>query len=110
MWHEVMAQVLNSTTDATLIAVDLPGLGGSQGLPDYSAQTVLDCLCEFVCTMREQYFESSGQGKVLIVAHDWGAALGFKLAVAAPQLADRFILANGPFVSLLGRVPDHASC
>jgi len=39
--------------------------------------------------------------RVLIVAHDWGALLAFRLASEAPQLADRFIVSNAAHPSLL---------
>ena len=100
MWQELMEQVARASPNTTLVAIDLPGLGGSQGLSDYSANSVLDCLCDTICTMRETYFDALLNGKVLVVAHDWGAVLSYKLAIHAPQLANRFVLANGPFVSI----------
>lgn len=92
----------------TLIAVDLPGFGGSDSLPRYSATEVLESLTEFIVAMREQYMSvdnESGQGecqvnKVLIVGHDWGCVLSYRLAAEAPSLADRFILTNGPHVNI----------
>ena len=50
--------------------------------------------------MREMYVsaDDDGQAPVVIVAHDWGALVGFRLATEAPVLADRFILSNSVHV------------
>jgi Alpha/beta hydrolase family len=96
--------------NATLVAVDLPGFGGSDSLPRYSASDVLESLTEFIVAMRERYLGTndadSGQGedptdKVFIVGHDWGCLLGYRLAAEAPSLAHRFILTNAPHVCVL---------
>jgi pimeloyl-ACP methyl ester carboxylesterase len=85
---------------AVLVAVDLPGYGGSDNLPNYGPDQVLNVLSVFILRMREQYIQPDPdgngrrRGRVLIVAHDWGALLAFRLAAEAPQLADRFILSN----------------
>lgn len=91
---------------ATLIAVDLPGYGGSDGLETYDATSVLNTLTSFIIGMKDNYltdggrFEVSGEngGKTLIVSHDWGAIVAYRLAAEAPQLADRFIMINSILV------------
>jgi pimeloyl-ACP methyl ester carboxylesterase len=59
----------------------------------YGPAQVLEAMTEFILKMREQY-ERGDNGRVAIVAHDWGAMIGFRLAAEAPQLADRFIMSN----------------
>ena len=86
--------------DATLVCVDLPGYGGSDSFQRYDTE-VLEALTEFVVAMRDKYLpEDSDENKTFIVGHDWGCALGFRLASEAPCLADRFILTNAPHVSV----------
>lgn len=89
--------------DATLIGVDLPGYGGSDDFPDLSAETVLEAMTQFILGMRELYLrvDGTGPGRVLVVGHDWGAIITFRLAAEAPVLADRFIAASAVFVSAL---------
>jgi pimeloyl-ACP methyl ester carboxylesterase len=83
-----------------MVAVDLPGFGGSDSLQFYGPDDVMEAMTEFILKMREQYItEDKPTGRVLIVAHDWGALVGFRLASEAPQLADRFILSNSFNVS-----------
>ncbi|KAF9895383.1 hypothetical protein FE257_000288 [Aspergillus nanangensis] len=87
---------------ATIVAIDLPGYGGSDSLDKYTATNVLEALTEFIITIRAQYKVDTDSGarqqKTIIVAHDWGCVLSMRLAAEAPELADRFILTNGPLV------------
>lgn len=87
-----------------MIAVDLPGYGGSDSFERHGATEVLEALTEFIVAVREKYGVDNDTMKrparrVIVVAHDWGAVLSFRLAAEAPQLADRFIVTNGPLVS-----------
>lgn len=88
---------------ATVVALDLPGYGGTDSLDKYTATNVLESLAEFVVSIRAMYGIDSdsgdGQRRTVIVGHDWGCVLSMRLAAEAPQLADRFILTNGPVVS-----------
>lgn len=87
---------------ARIVCLDLPNYGGSDSFnpPDTS---VLEAVTEFVVAMREEHEDSASEdGKefsTIIVAHDWGCVISYRLAAEAPQLADRFILSNGPHVS-----------
>ncbi|KAL4871554.1 hypothetical protein BDV12DRAFT_183664 [Aspergillus spectabilis] len=103
IWRHVLgSEVLQNT--ATLVAVDLPGYGGSESLDRYSATTVLENLSEFIIAMRTKYGIDSptiaSQQRTIIVGHDWGCLLSMRLAADAPQLADRFIVTNGPLIPL----------
>ncbi|KAL4793578.1 Alpha/Beta hydrolase protein [Aspergillus venezuelensis] len=103
----IWRHVLNSESlqgAATLVAVDLPGYGGSDSLDRYSATAVLESLTEFILAMRVKYGidsdSATNQQRTIIVGHDWGCVVSMRLAAEAPQLADRFILSNGPLVLL----------
>ena len=114
MWRHAVESASSLQEKATLVAVDLPGYGGSDGCRKYNAEEVLEALTEFIIGMREIYVDREyadapnapyernqqphGHQQVYIVGHDWGCVLGFRLAAEAPGLADRFILANGPLV------------
>lgn len=104
LWREV-ANSLLLQEKSTIVAVDLPGTGGSESYPNYGATIVLEALTEFVVAMREKYLgEDASHGlsatRVFIIGHDWGGLLGFRLATEAVSgLADRYILINGPHVS-----------
>jgi pimeloyl-ACP methyl ester carboxylesterase len=76
-----------------LIAVDLPGYGGSDSLPAYGPNEMLEALSEFVLGVREQFL-SEGK-KAVVVTHDWGAVIGARLASEAHVLADHWIITGG---------------
>ena len=89
---------------ATLVAVDLPGYGGTDSLEEYSSTNVLESLAGFIIAIRAKYRIDTDAGarqrRTVIVGHDWGCVLSMRLAAEAPQLADRFILSNGPLVCI----------
>ncbi|PYI06363.1 alpha/beta fold family hydrolase [Aspergillus sclerotiicarbonarius CBS 121057] len=99
IWRHVLSSS-SLQESATLIAVDMPGYGGSDSLDNYSATNVLESLTEFVIAIRAKYGVDTEAGprqkKLTIVGHDWGCVVSMRLAAEAPQLADRFILTNGP--------------
>jgi pimeloyl-ACP methyl ester carboxylesterase len=105
----IWRHILKSTAlceSTSVVTVDLPGYGGTDRLKTYSATQVLENLTEFIIAIRELYGVDgleNGQspGRVIIVGHDWGCVLSTRLAAEAPELADRFILTNGPIVSSL---------
>lgn len=112
MWRHLLATKSGSRLqEAIVVCVDLPGYGGSDSFDHYGPDEVLEALTEFVVAMRERYLESGdadpaahnawAEGNTYIVGHDWGCVLAFRLAAEAPALADRFIVTNGPHVSLI---------
>ncbi|KAI9369966.1 hypothetical protein BJX61DRAFT_536020 [Aspergillus egyptiacus] len=102
IWRHVLRA--ESLQQASVVAVDLPGYGGSASLDEYSATTVLESLTEFIIAMRTKYGIDGAAGvrhqRTIIVGHDWGCLISMRLATDAPQLADRFILTNGPLMPL----------
>ncbi|KAK1140373.1 hypothetical protein N8T08_010431 [Aspergillus melleus] len=90
---------------ATVVAVDLPGYGGSDGLDEYTATDVLENLTGFILAVRSKYGvdgeTEANKKRTIIVGHDWGCVLSMRLASEAPELADRFILSNGPLTRLV---------
>ncbi|KAH7082269.1 Alpha/Beta hydrolase protein [Paraphoma chrysanthemicola] len=82
----------------TLIAVDLPGYGGSDSLPAYGANEMLETMTDFVLGMRKQFLYE--ESKLVVVTHDWGAIVGARLAAEASVLADRWIITSAIIPSL----------
>jgi pimeloyl-ACP methyl ester carboxylesterase len=83
--------------NAILVAVDLGGYGGSDNLADYQAGTVLEAMASFIIGMRDQYL-AQGDGQLVVVSHDWGSIIAFRLAAEAPQIADRFVISSAVLV------------
>jgi pimeloyl-ACP methyl ester carboxylesterase len=80
-----------------LIAVDLPGYGGSDGLPIYGPHEMLEALTEYILGMRKLFLHEGR--RVIIVTHDWGTLIGARLASQAGVLADHWVLTSGVIVS-----------
>ncbi|KAF2101830.1 alpha/beta-hydrolase [Rhizodiscina lignyota] len=98
MWKYHLSSTKLSS-DSTLVALDLPGYGGSDDLPEYDATNMLEAVTQFILDMKATYIHAKAdspmeKGRVILVCHDWGAVIGFRLASEAPQVADRFILAS----------------
>lgn len=101
LWRKAIRSSLASSKNARFVALDLPGFGGSDALDKHDATGVLEAVTEFILAMRDRYLDGEERAKVLVVGHDWGALVGFKLAAQAPELADRFILINSTLVCFL---------
>ena len=104
LWSTVMRKTILNSENTRLVALDLPGYGGSDSLDKHDATQVLEAVTEFALGMRAQYLDAETESTVLLVAHDWGAVCGFKLASQAPQLFDRLILMNSTLVRIYGVV------
>lgn len=97
LWRHIL-QSSELLRHHTLIAVDLPGYGGSDNLPAYGPNEVLEAMTEFVLGIREQFLQPDQ--KFLVVTHDWGALVGARLAAEAQGLADQWIITSGAMPAL----------
>lgn len=75
-----------------MIAVDLPGYGGSEALKTYGPNDMLEAMTEFILAMREMYLQE--EARVVVVSHDWGSVIAARLASEASQLADRWVITS----------------
>jgi pimeloyl-ACP methyl ester carboxylesterase len=82
--------------DHVLVAVDMPGYGGSDSLPQYGPNEVLEAMGDFIVGARELFLQRGG--KCVVVSHDWGALVGARLASEAAVLADHWIITSGILV------------
>lgn len=97
IWRLVL-QSSDLLRDNILIAVDLPGYGGSDSLSAYGPYEVLETLTEFFIGVRKLYLHEGK--KVVAVTHDWGSLIGARLASEAKELADHWIITGGLIPSL----------
>ncbi|KAF2092334.1 alpha/beta-hydrolase, partial [Saccharata proteae CBS 121410] len=99
LWLPVLRSAPSENT--VYIALDLPGYGGSASLPSYTPYNVLEALSAFMLAMRDAHTGTGTElespldrGRVILVSHDWGAALACRLASEAPLLADHYIITS----------------
>jgi epoxide hydrolase 4 len=72
-------------------APNLRGYGATDSPQEISAYTI-DTLVADVATL----IAASGAKEILLVAHDWGAALAWILAMRRPELVSRLVIMNVP--------------
>lgn len=92
----------------TLVAVDLPGYGGSDGLPMYGPCELLEAMAEFVVGVRGRFLRDGR--RCVVVSHDWGALVCARLAAEAGELADHWVVTSGIIVSFVSSLLDWACC
>jgi len=102
VWRNVLTQLNDDSL--TLISSDIPGHGGSQNLRDYSPSSVLPVIFNFILSMRHRHLssvdkDSTTKPKLILIGHDWGAAISARIAAECPELVDQVILTNGPIVN-----------
>jgi pimeloyl-ACP methyl ester carboxylesterase len=81
-WYCWIRQIANLRRDFTCIALDAPGAGASgrpAELSEYRVPALAARLADFISAIVPDE-------RVVLVGHDWGAALGFALAQARPDL------------------------
>ncbi|CAK1365843.1 unnamed protein product [Cercospora beticola] len=84
---------------AKLVALDLPGCGGSDSLDRYGPDQMLNAIAEAIVLLRERYQSkhedlSGKQQQCILVAHDWGGIIAFRLAAQTTGLFDHYIAVN----------------
>ena len=80
------------------VAPDLRGYNLSSqptGTDAYRAREIVSDLIGLI--------EKLGYARAFIVAHDWGGAAGWQLAIARPQLVERLVILNSPHPFAFGR-------
>lgn len=90
-WYEWQAQLEEFGTDHFAVAPDLRGFNLSDmpsDLAAYKARHVIDDL--------ERLVTHLGYTRCVVIAHDWGGAIAWNLALALPQLLERLIIINAP--------------
>ncbi|KAL6704097.1 hypothetical protein ACN47E_008760 [Coniothyrium glycines] len=92
LWRHVL-QSSELLRHHVIVAVDLPGYGGSDSLPAYGPYEVLETLTEFILGIRAQFLQENK--RVVVVTHDWGALIGARLAAEARGLADHWVITSG---------------
>lgn len=85
--------------DAQLVALDLPGCGGSDSIEQYGPDQVLNVLSEAIVLLKERHLDlqahpRSEKMRCILVGHDWGGIIGFRLAAETSDLLDHLIVIN----------------
>lgn len=103
-WYEWSAQLPVFGEDHFAVAPDLRGFNLSDmpsAVSAYKARHIVDDLRLLIAHL--------GYEKAIIVAHDWGGAICWNLAIAMPALVEKLIIINSPhpyrFIQALAQEP-----
>ena len=94
-WYEWEAQLAEFGGDYFAVAPDMRGFNLSDMPTDvaaYKAKHIVDDLRLLAAHL--------GYEKFVLVAHDWGGAIAWNLAIALPQLLHKLIIINSPHTYL----------
>ena len=90
-WYEWHAQLAEFGIDHFAVAPDLRGFNLSDMPTEvvaYKARHVIDDLVQLIACL--------GYDRCVLVAHDWGGAIAWNMALSHPQLLQRLIIINAP--------------
>ncbi|MCL4545132.1 MAG: alpha/beta hydrolase, partial [Chloroflexi bacterium] len=90
-WYAWRAQLRSLCPDFRVVAPDLPGYNLS-GKPQDLACYTLHHLAGTVAQLIEQL----DAGPAIVVGHDWGGAIAWRLAACFPEKVARLIVVNAP--------------
>ncbi|MGB0132388.1 alpha/beta fold hydrolase [Dokdonella sp.] len=103
-WHAWSAQLQEFGADHFAVAPDLRGFNLSDmpvEVSAYRTRHIVEDLCQFAATL--------GYEKFVLVAHDWGGAVAWNLAIACPELVEKLVIINSPhpwlFIQALSNDP-----
>ena len=101
LWYSWRHQILHlSSVGYRAVAPDLRGYGDSDAPEPLTAYTCFHLVGDIVALI-----DSLGVDKVFLVAHDWGAILGWYLCLFRPDRVKAYVCLSVPFRPFLGRNP-----
>ncbi|TKA70146.1 hypothetical protein B0A55_06528 [Friedmanniomyces simplex] len=89
-------------TGAQLVALDLPGFGGSDDLGHYGPDEMLNTVSEAIVQLKAQYLILDDRSRCLLVGHDWGGLLSYRIAAETLGLVHRLVVVN---IGYAGQMP-----
>lgn len=90
-WYEWSAQLAAFGEDYFAVAPDLRGFNLSSMPSDVSAYKA-----KYIVDDLRLLIKDLGYEKAIIVAHDWGGAICWNLAIALPALVEKLVIINSP--------------
>ena len=97
-WFEWEAQLAHFGDDHFAVAPDLRGFNLSSQPPEvenYRAKLIVEDLRLLIARL--------GYESAIVVAHDWGGAIAWNLAISTPTLVEKLVIVNSPHPYLFVR-------
>ncbi|KAK0255091.1 hypothetical protein LTR12_004073 [Friedmanniomyces endolithicus] len=97
-WY-IYKRFLESTalkaTGAQLVAIDLPGCGGSDDLRQYGPDEMLNAVGEAVAQLKARYLTGGDRrSSCMLAGHDFGGFISYRIAAETVGLVDRVVAIN----------------
>ncbi|MEL6326714.1 MAG: alpha/beta hydrolase [Cyanobacteria bacterium J06626_23] len=90
-WYSWRHQIRAFAQDYTVVALDLRGYNDSEKPKDMAAYAMSALVEDVAGTIR-----ALGDGRCILVGHDWGGAIAWSVAYAHPEMLSRLIVMNLP--------------
>lgn len=90
-WFSWKEQLKEFSKDYFVVAPDMRGYGESEkldGVKNYRGKLIAEDIREFI--------ESFNKEKVILVAHDWGGVIAWRVAMSYPEKLEKLIILNAP--------------
>ncbi|XP_071964790.1 epoxide hydrolase 4-like [Antedon mediterranea] len=91
-WYIWRHQLRAFKNDYRVVAIDLRGYGESEtpnGVLNYTSKIIIDDIKEVVLEL--------GYNSCVLVAHDWGGVIAWRVAMEYPELVDKLVVANAAY-------------
>jgi pimeloyl-ACP methyl ester carboxylesterase len=95
-WYGWRHQLPEFAKDHTVVAIDMRGYNDSEK-PAAKGAYAMDQLVGDVAGVIEQL----GEGRAILVGHDWGGAVAWATANERPELIDRLVIMNIPHPAIM---------
>jgi len=87
-------------TGAQLVALDLPGCGGSDDLRKYGPDEMLNAVGEAIALLKARYLMGGDRrSECMLASHDWGGFISYRIAAETVGLVNRVVAINIGYVS-----------
>lgn len=94
-WYSWRHQIPEFATDHRVVALDMRGYNDSERPASRSAYRMKQLVADVAGVI-----EQLGDGRSILVGHDWGGAVAWATAEARPELVDRLVVLNMPHPAL----------
>lgn len=94
-WYSWRHQIAEFASDHRVVALDMRGYNDSEKPPLRSAYRMKELVADVAGVI-----EQLGEGRAILVGHDWGGAVAWATAEARPGLVTRLVVLNMPHPAL----------
>jgi len=99
IYQNILRSSKLQSTGVQLVAIDLPGCGGSEDFERYGAGEILNGVAEAIALLKSQYLADDA-AECILVGHDWGGIIAYRIAAETSGLVNRVVSINTAYVGI----------